>query len=317
VLDAAPENARLVDLEAKVAALATERDEYKKLYLATLELCRKLERGILGQKREKLSPGDAQITMSLLGMLLGGQPGADAAVEPTPVATEEVRAHTRQKPTGRKPLPEKLPRVDIEVLPPEVQRAGLDAFDRIGEDVTETVERRQASLVVVRMHKPKFVPKGRDRAAETQVLQAPPPELPIERGLAGPGLLADTIVRRWQDHLPLHRLERIYGREGLELARSTICGWHAELAELVKPLIEAMWQDALTAPYLCTDATGVLVQAKEKCRRGHFWVVAAPGLRPVGFCRVCARTSSGVTGGGVAAVLAPVSPRGASRAATS
>ncbi|MCC6748341.1 MAG: IS66 family transposase [Deltaproteobacteria bacterium] len=128
----------------------------------------------------------------------------------------------------------------------------------------------------MRTHKPKFVPKERERCAATEVLQASPPELPIERGLAGPGLLADTIVRRWQDHLPLHRLERIYGREGLELARSTICTWHAELAALVEPLIDAMWEDALSSPYLCTDATGVLVQANEKCRRGHFWVVAAP-----------------------------------------
>jgi transposase len=153
---------------------------------------------------------------------------------------------------------------------------GLDAFERIGEDVTETVERRPASLVVVRTHKPKFVPKGRDRLAETTVLQASTPELPIERGLAGPGLLADTIVRRWQDHLPLHRLERIYGREGLELARSTICGWHEELSHLVQPLIDEMWADARKAPYLCVDATGVLVQALDKCRHAHFFVVAAP-----------------------------------------
>lgn len=161
-------------------------------------------------------------------------------------------------------------------MPPEVQRGGLDAFERIGEDVAETVEWRRASVVVVRMHRPKFVPKDRDRTAETKVLQAPPPELPIPRGLAGPGLLAETLVWRWQDHLPLHRMERIFGRQGLQIARSTICGWHGELAELVHPLITAMWQDALTAPYLCTDATGVLVQAKEECKRGHFWVVAAP-----------------------------------------
>ena len=100
--------------------------------------------------------------------------------------------------------------------------------------------------------------------------------MPIAGGLAGPGLLADTVVRRWQDHLPLHRLERVYGREGLPLARSTVCGWHASLATLVRPLLEAMWKDALTAPYLCADATGVLVQASPQCRRGHFWVVAAP-----------------------------------------
>jgi hypothetical protein len=105
---------------------------------------------------------------------------------------------------------------------------------------------------------------------------APTPDLPIERGVAGPGLLADTLVKRWQDHLPLHRQEQIYAREGLELARSTICGWHTQLALLAQPLIQAMWQDALTAPYLCVDATGVLVQAPQRCRTGHFWVVIAP-----------------------------------------
>jgi transposase len=270
--------AKLAELSARVESLAAEREQYRKLYLQMLERCRKLELGLLGPKRERLSGGDAQLTMSMLGMLLGDGTGASAApaAPPPPPAETPVAAHTRAKPTGRKPLPEKLPRVEVEVLPPEVQEKGTDAFMRIGEDVTETVERRPASLVVVRVRKPKFVPKGRDPTAQTTVLQAPAPELPVDRALAGPGLLADTIVRRWQDHLPLHRLERIYGREGLELARSTICGWHEALGGLVKPLLDAMWADARGAPYLCTDATGVLVQAPEKCRRGHFWVVIAP-----------------------------------------
>ncbi|MGH2878639.1 MAG: IS66 family transposase [Solirubrobacteraceae bacterium] len=275
---AASIDAKLTELSARVDALAAERDQYRALYLQTLEICRKLELGIVGPKRERLSPNDAQLSMSLLQMLLGdgaGEPPAPSEPPPAPAETQ-VGAHARAKPTGRKPLPENLPRVEVEVLPPEVKEKGTDSFVRIGEDVTETVERRPASLVVVRVSKPKFVPKKRDRDAETTVLQAAPPELPVERALAGPGLLADTVVRRWQDHLPLHRLERIYGREGLDLARSTICGWHESLARLVKPLIDAMWADARGAPYLCTDATGVLVQAREKCRRGHFWVVIAP-----------------------------------------
>src|SRR5690349_5033783 len=133
-----PENR--AELVALVERISAERDGYKKLYLETLALCRKLERGLLGQKREKLSAGDAQLSMSLLGMLLAGNGAAGDAAEPVPAPVEEVRAHKRTKPTGRKPLPEELPRVDLEVLPPEVQRGGLDAFRRIGEDVTETVE---------------------------------------------------------------------------------------------------------------------------------------------------------------------------------
>ena len=104
-----------------------------------------------------------------------------------------------------------------------MQQEGLAAFEKIGEDVAETVERRPASLVVVRTRRPKFVRKDRDKLAETKVLQSEAVELPIARGLAGPGLLADSVMRRWYEHMPLHRLERSYGREGLPLARSTMC----------------------------------------------------------------------------------------------
>ncbi|PCC72501.1 Transposase [Nannocystis exedens] len=162
------------------------------------------------------------------------------------------------------------------MLPPEVQQEGLAAFKRIGEEISEVIERRPESLVVVRLVRPKFVRIVEDLADPSPVKIAEPPERPIERGLAGPGMLADTIVRRWQDHTPLHRQESIYARDGLELSRSTICGWHEQLADLVEPLVEAMLRDALQAPYLCTDATGVLVRAEEQCQRAHFWVLVAP-----------------------------------------
>lgn len=143
-------------------------------------------------------------------------------------------------------------------------------------DVREVLERRPASTVVVQLIYKKFVRKDRARNAPTQVLCPETVELPIERGLAGPGMLADTIVRRWQDHQPLNRLEDIYSREGLDLAKSTLCTWHEALADLARPLVDAMRQEALAEPYLCVDATGVLVQAKEKCRAGHFCVLVAP-----------------------------------------
>ena len=108
------------------------------------------------------------------------------------------------------------------------------------------------------------------------MLFADPPERPIVRGIAGPGLLAKTVVYRWQDHLPVYRQESIHARDGLELARSTICGWHQQLADLVERVVEAMLRDAFTQPYLCVDATGILVQAKEQCRKAHFWVMVAP-----------------------------------------
>jgi hypothetical protein len=71
-------------------------------------------------------------------------------------------------------------------------------------------------------------------------------------------------------------MQDIYRRDGIELNRSTICTWHIELAQLVEPLLDAMHADALLQPYVCVDATGVLVQAAEQCTCGHFWVLVAP-----------------------------------------
>ena len=269
---------RLDELEKRVAVAEREREEYRALYLETMERCRKLELGILASKSEHLPDGGAQLSLDVLSMVLGDRRRAELeAALAEANAEQQIPAHTRRKPTGRKPLPEHLPRVEIQVLPPEVEKRGLDAFERIGEDVCETIERRPASFVVARVVRPKFVAKDRPRNAETEVFVAEPLELPIPRGLAGPGMLADTIVKRWQDHMPLNRLEDMYGRDGIDLARSTMCGWHAALAEVVKPLVAAMREDAFKQPYLCTDATGVLVQQKERCRTGHFWVLVAPG----------------------------------------
>lgn len=271
---------RLEELEKRSTTAERERDEYRALYLETMERCRKLELGILASKSEKLPPNDEQLSLGVLALVLNEsqQAALDSALAAANASSEqEVKAHTRRSPTGRKPLAEFLPRVEFTVLPPEVEKKGLDAFDRIGEDTSETIERRPASTIVVRVIRPKFLPKDRERGAVTKVSIAPPLELPIPKGLAGPGMLADTIVKRWQDHMPLNRLEDMYGRDGLELARSTICGWHGALAELAKPLVAAMRADAFKQPFLCTDATGVLVLQKERCRTGHFWVLVAPG----------------------------------------
>ena len=254
---------RLDELEKRLATAEREREEYRALYLQTMERCRKLELGVLGSKSEHVPENEAQLSLGVLSMMLGERQLAelDAALEAAN-AEQDVKGHTRRKPTGRKPLPEHLPRVEIQILPPEVERKGLDAFERIGEDVCETIERRPAAFVVARVVRPKFVAKDRERDGETTVFIAEPPQLPIARGLAGPGMLADTIVKRWQDHMPLNRLEDMYGRDGLELARSTMCGWHGALAEVVQPLVSAMRADAFKQPYLCVDATGVLVLSK-------------------------------------------------------
>jgi transposase len=261
--------------EERLAKVEHERDEYKKLAGLLQEQVERLKRGLLGQKAERLPKNDAQLSLAILNLALGGN-AASTAAPPSDPAVQTVPEHQRRKPV-RKPFPDDLPRVDVEILPPEVQLEGIENFVLVGENSREVMERRPASTVIVTLRYKKFLRKGRDRAAEaTEMLMAPAVELPIERGVAGPSLLADTLVRRWQDHQPLSRLEDIYGREKLGLPKSTICTWHEYLAELVRPVVDAMFHDAYREPYLCVDATGVLVLAKEKCRNAHFWVLVAP-----------------------------------------
>jgi transposase len=262
--------ARIADLEARLSRVERERDEYKQLYLLAREEIAQLKRGLIGQKAQRAPQDNGQLSLDLLDLVLGVESARDLTV-----VTQQVPAHARRKPV-RKPFPEELPWVTIELVPPEVENEGLDAFEQIGAETREVLERRPASVVIVEVVKKKFVRKSEKDALSTAVLVAESPDLPIPRGTAGPGFLADSIVKRWQDHLPLNRMEAIYRRERIDLNRSTLCTWHLELAELARPVVEAMHVDALTQPYVCVDATGVLVQAPERCQHGHFWVLVAP-----------------------------------------
>lgn len=259
---------------------------------------------------------DEQLSLQLLGELLGREvdSAADAKELAEALAQQaeedaaanagdggddgsgdDEKVHRRKrKPTGRKTARKDLPKVTIEVRPEEVERLGTDAFEVIGQEMSTTIERRVSSLVEVVVVRKKYRAKTSEAIEAVKAARvdsgalvaedepdawisiAPPPPLPIERGIAGPGLLANVVVRRFADYLPYNRLENVYEREGMRIGRSTLCGWMDTLHELLSPLIAAMLDDARAAPYVCADATGVLVLAPEKCSRGHFWVLVAP-----------------------------------------
>jgi len=92
------------------------------------------------------------------------------------------------------------------------------------------------------------------------VIAAPKPAMPIARGLPGPGLLAHLIVSKYDDHLPLYRLENIYERQGLFLPRSTLCGWLMACGQLLRPLYQELVARVLQSLALHTDDTPVKLQ---------------------------------------------------------
>jgi transposase len=268
--------AKAVELQKQLERAAHEREEYRKLYeLTTMELER-LRRHLFGRKSERVSK--EQLSFDELTALLGtlGKNAPTEENEAGEADTEEDAPATRggskekKKPT-RQTLPEHLPVETIVLMPAELKSVDLEQYECIGEEVSETLEHRSASKVVVRVVRPKYVKKGEPDAG---VITAPPLDLPIERGLAGPALLAQVVVDKFEDHQGLSRQERRFEREGLHLSDSTLGGWLESLHTLCDPLVLAMAADTkLTCPYIATDATGVLVMAKEECRRGHFFVL--------------------------------------------
>jgi hypothetical protein len=119
---------------------------------------------------------------------------------------------------------------------------------------------------------------GCDRVAE-----APAPSRPIERGLAGPGLLAHVIVSKFSDHLPLYRQSEIYARQGVEISRSTLAGWVGGASDLLGPLVDAIQKHVLAGRKLHADDTPmpVLAPGNGKTKTGRLWTYVRDD-RPAG-----------------------------------
>lgn len=119
-------------------------------------------------------------------------------------------------------------------------------------------------------------------ATEAVVIAAAKPAMPIAKGLPGPGLLAHLIVSKYVDHLPLHRLERVYERQGLLLPRSTLCDWMASSASLLRPLYDLMVAIVLQSRWLHTDDTPVKMQEllTHLLHTARLWVYLGDNAHP-------------------------------------
>jgi transposase len=114
------------------------------------------------------------------------------------------------------------------------------------------------------------------------VIAAPKPAMPIAKGLPGPGLLAHLIVSKAVDHLPLHRMERVYQRQGLFLHRSTLCDWMAACANLLRPLYDLMVSVVMQSRSLHTDDTRVKMQelVTHHLSTARMWVYLGDAAHP-------------------------------------
>ena len=191
--------------------------------------------------------------------------------EPEPEADPSVidpEIQSRRRKPKRKPLPDNLPRDVVEHAPACACPKCGGALRRLGEDVTEVLEYVPGSFRVTRHVRPKMS----CRCCES-ITQPPAPSLPINRGLAGPGLLAHVLVGKFCDHLPLHRQAEIYARDGIDLDRSTLADWVGQCARLLRPLVDAVGAHVMAAERIHADDTTVpvLSPGNGKTKTGRIW----------------------------------------------
>jgi len=212
---------------------------------------------------------------------------AETPVAPEPAVVETpLESKPAKKGHGRRELPKGLRRetvihdvADAEKLCPccGVVRA------KIGEEVTEKLDSVPASLFVVRHVRIKYgcqtclKVKAETVNVETPatppvILTAPMPPAIIEKCSAEPGLLAQVIVNKYMDHLPLARQEAIFARQGIRLSRKTMCDWMAACAQALTPIYHIMLSRVLLSRVIHCDETRVPVQDVGQVRSGRLWV---------------------------------------------
>lgn len=232
-----------------------------------------LLRRYFGRSSEKMDPRQRLLFENLIDQAIPELP-AEAAGADVSSSTQRRNGH------GRRRLPADLPRERIiHDLPEDEKPCPCCGKLRhiIGKQTHEQLDYVPAQVKVIEHIRLTYgCPECENDVSPDgpQIVTADKPLQPIEKGLAAPGLLSYVIVSKYGDHLPLHRLERILQRHGIEIARSTMCDWAAQCADALSPLYDLMVSEVRASKIIHTDDTPVKVQdrGRTQTRTGRFWV---------------------------------------------
>ncbi len=232
-----------------------------------------LLRRYYGRSSEKMDPRQMLLFENLIDQAIPEMPADDDA-------DDQTLPKPKHKGHGRRRLPSDLPREKIiHDLPEDEKPCPCCGKLRhiIGKETHEQLDYIPAKVKVIEHIRLKYgCPQCEKNASPegSQIVTADKPLLPIEKGLAAPGLLSYVMVSKYGDHLPLHRLEGILKRHGIDIARSTMCDWAAQCADALRPLYELMVDEVRLSKVIHTDDTPVKVQdrSRTQTRTGRFWV---------------------------------------------
>jgi len=278
----------LEETMAKLAETATKLDEANAKLVEADETITRLKNEILLLRRLRFGRRSEKTGAEYTGSLFEGM-GLAALEEITKTAGEtpepEATPSPKKKSHGRRTLPAGLPveRVVVEPAPEEktCRPCGAEKIV-IGEETRRELEYKPGTIYVVEYARPVY---ACPRECEGQVVVAPPPPAPIEKGLPGPGLLARVVVDKYADHLPLARQVARFERDGLALSRQTLCDWCAGAADLLTTYNELLRREVLLSKVIHTDDTPVtwLEGRKNNPRTGYLWAYRGDRKHPYVF----------------------------------
>lgn len=245
-----------------------------------------LKRQLFGQKSERLidPTSPQQLTFE----------GFDKLVEEPEQEKQEIAGHTRAK-TKRNgkykiTIPDNLPVVQQLIDIPEDSKVCSETGKKlvlIGEEVSVKLAHKPGSFYIKKIVRLKYgLPNG------DGVLTPDLPSTLLDRCQADDSLLAEIIVRKYGDHLPLYRQSEIMAREGIQISRQQLCEWVLRAGKALKPLYNAMIDKVLKSGNVFYDETPVsmLEPGKGKTHQAYMWVLVGgaekdPKLRIYDFCK--------------------------------
>ncbi len=262
------ERAERARLDAQAQTLQAEVARLTALNERLDHIIAQLRRLQFGKRSEALDADQLQLGLEDLE-------GAAAEVE---VAREKAdlglkRERTRRRREGRPSLPAHLPQVEVVVEPESTLCPCCSAaMHVIGADVSRRLDVIPAQYQVLVTRRPKYA----CRACEGTVVQAPAPARLIEGGLPTDSTLAQVLVSKYADHLPLYRQAQIYARQGVSLDRSTLADWVGRAAFLLRPVHQRLLDKLKASPKLFADETTapVLDPGRGRTKTGQLWAYA-------------------------------------------
>jgi transposase len=269
------ERAARLHLEAEKSQLEAENGFLKEANARLEHLLREFRRARFGPRSEKLDADQQQLAFEDIEIAIAE---VRESVARRTGASHETNVERPQR--RCRALPKELPRIERVIEPASIAcPCGCGSMVRIGEDRSERLDVTPAQFQVIVTVRPRYAcPKGR-----AGVSQAPAPAHLIEAGLPTEALLAQVIVSKYSEHLPLYRQAQVIARHGVPIERSTLADWVGRAAFHVAPIVERMAELLKRSTKLFMDETTapVLDPGRGKTKTGYLWALARDD-RPFG-----------------------------------